>query len=385
MLPCVPVAFTITDQGQVVLGWTIAYVKENFGDDVIYGDTDSIMPKAAGMTVQQAWDRMFQVADAINKDIFDQWKPMKLAPEKVMFFSLFLAPKRYITGYFGKRPPDDVKQPRPDYIMYKGVEMVRRDNAAFVPPAFKACMEKLFFDRDTPGAIQVIKKLVEDIRLDRLPIDSYILSKSLRGDYTNEQPHAMLAKRIEKRSPGEGPAIGSRVPYVIVNNGEKKNAHRAEDPLYALENKIPIDREYYIRKQIEGPLERILTHFGINMVNLLASTKIKQSAASGGALSKFFKVKIPCWYCKKPVPPISSHKRLCPDCHASEEVMRLYKLEYYQNYETAIEEVNKAMERCQQCQGPDGDPEACYAKDCKDFYRRKVSQQKLKEVEQEMK
>ncbi|MES1903776.1 MAG: DNA polymerase delta catalytic subunit, partial [Paramarteilia canceri] len=51
--------------------------------------------------------------------------------------------------------------------------------------------------------------------------------------------------------------MGDRVPYVIVASGSKKLFEKAEDPIYALENDIPIDTEYYLTNQLSKPLIRI--------------------------------------------------------------------------------------------------------------------------------
>ena len=44
----------------------------------------------------------------------------------------------------------------------------------------------------------------------------------LKDDYTNPQPHAVLAERMRKRDPSTAPNVGDRVPYVIIR-GDKSN------------------------------------------------------------------------------------------------------------------------------------------------------------------
>ncbi len=68
----------------------------------------------------------------------------------------------------------------------------------------------------------------------------------------------MLAEKKMKRDGIEGtPEIGDRIPYIMVlfqciNQvaGVKgsRNFDNAEDPLYVLENDIPIDFNYYLEK-----------------------------------------------------------------------------------------------------------------------------------------
>ena len=49
-----------------------------------------------------------------------------------------------------------------------------------------------------------------------------------------------------------------RVPYVIIKGVKGAAAYeKAEDPIYVLENNIPIDSKYYLENQLSKPLMRI--------------------------------------------------------------------------------------------------------------------------------
>ena len=57
---------------------------------------------------------------------------------------------------------------------------------------------------------------------------------------------------------GSAPALGDRVAYVIVKGIKGAAAYeKSEDPLYVLENNIPIDTKYYLENQLSKPLMRI--------------------------------------------------------------------------------------------------------------------------------
>lgn len=63
---------------------------------------------------------------------------------------------------------------------------------------------------------------------------------------------------MRKRDPGSAPNLGDRVPYVIIAGAKKTAAYmKSEDPIYVLENNIPIDTQYYLDNQISKPLVRI--------------------------------------------------------------------------------------------------------------------------------
>jgi DNA polymerase elongation subunit (family B) len=73
---------------------------------------------------------------------------------------------------------------------------------------------------------------------------------------------------------GSAPALGDRVAYVIVKGARGAAAYeKSEDPLYVLENNIPIDTKYYLDNQLSKPLMRIFEPIlGEKAQSLRAST-----------------------------------------------------------------------------------------------------------------
>jgi len=70
------------------------------------------------------------------------------------------------------------------------------------------------------------------------------------------------------------PSIGTRIPFVIVA-GKGLFVDRAEDPDYVREHNVHIDVDYYVKKQILPPVERILGVFGVNVSSLDFDSKQK--------------------------------------------------------------------------------------------------------------
>ena len=90
-----------------------------------------------------------------------------------------------------------------------------------------------------------------------------VITKSLgrgqnREDYQQKQVHVELQERMRIRNPGTQPSNGDRVPYVMIKSLKKsQNYDKGEDPLYVLENNLTIDQDWYIERQLQGPLLRI--------------------------------------------------------------------------------------------------------------------------------
>ena len=63
---------------------------------------------------------------------------------------------------------------------------------------------------------------------------------------------------MRRRDAGSAPNLGDRVPYIIIASSKGTPAYmKAEDPIFVLENNVPIDTQYYLDNQLAKPLIRI--------------------------------------------------------------------------------------------------------------------------------
>ena len=94
-----------------------------------------------------------------------------------------------------------------------------------------------------------------------MDISQLVITKELtktEKEYAAKQAHVELANKMRKRDAGTAPKLGDRVPYVIIAAAKNTPAYqKAEDPIYVLENNIPIDALYYLENQLNKPLVRI--------------------------------------------------------------------------------------------------------------------------------
>ena len=95
--------------------------------------------------------------------------------------------------------------------------------------------------------------------MNKMDLSKLVITKQLtktedQYESGNKQAHVTLAARIKKRDPGMAPAVGDRVPYVMIKGVAGAKAYdKAEDPIYVLENNIPIDTTWYL----EPPASRV--------------------------------------------------------------------------------------------------------------------------------
>lgn len=89
----------------------------------------------------------------------------------------------------------------------------------------------------------------------------FLAGQSISRDiekYDTKTAHVELAKKMRKRDPATAPGVGDRVPYVIIKAAKGARTYeKAEEPIYALENNIPIDFQHYLTHQLGQPLMRL--------------------------------------------------------------------------------------------------------------------------------
>ena len=258
-LPCLEISQSVTAFGRTMIAFTKEQVEQKytiengyeFNSEVIYGDTDSVMVKFGVKTVAEAMELGKEAADFVSVQFV---KPIKLEFEKVYFPYLLINKKRYAGLYF-------TKAEKYDKMDCKGIETVRRDNAPLVANLINTCLQKILIDRNPNGAVDYAKQIISDLLCARIDISQLVITKELtktEKEYAAKQAHVELAKKMAKRDQGTAPKLGDRVPFVICAAAKGTPAYeKAEDPIYVLENSLPIDTEYYLTNQLKNPLLRI--------------------------------------------------------------------------------------------------------------------------------
>ena len=213
-------------------------------------------------------------------------------------------------------------------------------------------------------------------------------AKDKKDEYKGKQAHVELAERMRKRDAGSAPGLGDRVAYVIVKGAAgAKNYERSEDPIYVLENNIPIDTKYYLDNQLSKPLGRIFEPIlGEKKAGQLLTGEhtrsISIAAPTLGGLTKFAKRTLTCMGCKKPLTSKSEAAgAVCSDCRP-----RIGEL-----YEKTMQKVSdlevrfgRLWTQCQRCQGSMHCEVICSSKDCPIYYMRMKTKKDVEDAGKEL-
>jgi len=389
VLPCLDISSSVTAFGRTMIDHTKKMVEEKYciengyahNAQVIYGDTDSVMVKFGVDTVPEAMRLGQEAADLVSATFT---KPIKLEFEKVYYPYLLMNKKRY-AGLYWTSPE------KYDKLDAKGIETVRRDNCGLVRQLVETSLRTILIDGSVPKAIEIAQKAVSDLLQNKIDLSLLVITKSLgRGahaeDYAVKQAHVELAERMRKRDPTTAPGSGDRVPYVIVSGSKGAKAYeRSEDPLFALENNLSIDAQYYIEHQLQLPLLRI---FGPIMgddskaQSLLFSgahtRKLHTPTPQGNALAKFVTKSLRCMGCKA----IIKAGLLCEHCQ--KEKAADVVIEQMQEFRQKEEEYNRLWTQCQRCQGSLLEPVICSNRDCEIFYRRAKARKEVQIAQEQL-
>jgi DNA polymerase I len=261
------IANSITSFGRETIKKTKDYIEEKYKYRVVYGDTDSVMVKVPFEDLEE----MKKAGEDVAKNVTSALKGvMELDFEKAFKRFLPLTKKRYAAWCFEVANGGWLEK-----METKGIETVRRDWCDLTSETIEKVLEIILKENDIKLAVKYFKKVVDEMVAGKIPIKKLIITKTMTKKaegYDGIQPHAELAKKMNKRSPAEAPGVGDRIGYVIIK-GLDLLSRRAEDPIYVMERGLEIDPKYYIENQLLPPLERIFDALGISKTELLGKGK----------------------------------------------------------------------------------------------------------------
>ena len=189
-LPNKRIAAAVTACGREMIAHSKKCAEEWYDCEVVYGDTDSIYVKfKSDLKGQDHMNYVFKVAPECSDRISETFKkPIELEFEKVMYPFILFSKKRYASLYW-------TNPLKFDYIDYKGIQVVRRDNCEYVRENSKKIFEYILknekvlnYEFDNVAEVietskeyarEKIRKLVNS----EVPMKQLMLSKSLRSGY----------------------------------------------------------------------------------------------------------------------------------------------------------------------------------------------------------
>ena len=281
-LPEKRIASSVTKYGRYMITQTKAKVENHpvwgrggHHATCIYGDTDSVfihMPRSLvnGANENELMANAHRIGEEMASYITNIFlPPNELEYEKSYSSFLLLCKKRYAGHKFepGHKPS----------LQIKGLEAARRDYAPLLVETQKTMLNILLLERNVQKACDYVADTVYKLMNNQIPLEKFIMSKKLSkapGDYNAPAAHVNLALRLTKENPDQAPVAGDRVDFVIFNSSSPKVSHSACLPSEIMSEKYTINVNYYLDKQLRGPLLRILEKVVDNPRDLFKCTSI---------------------------------------------------------------------------------------------------------------
>jgi len=283
ILPCVPIAATVTCEGRHMIEQTKELVEREFsGAKVRYGDTDSVMVefdmkgKMGKEALEYSWKLGEEAARKCNM-IFKSPKNLEL--EKVYSPYILYSKKRYAAKMWTQDKNGEMKM---DCVDVKGLQLVRRDNIPFVREVSKEVLNIILESNNPEAAKNLAHERAVELLDGRVPLEKLVLSQKLADQYkSNNLPHVRVRDKIKSREPGSEPQSGDRVQFVIIEtkNANHKQFEKSEDPRWVQEHNLKLDYHYYFTNKFMIPVCDLLEPLINNPKETLFGDLLKRTKA----------------------------------------------------------------------------------------------------------
>lgn len=266
-----PIAALVTAKGRETLQRTVEIAQNDIGLDVIYGDTDSIMINTC-IKSNSDLSQVRQLGERVKREVNKQYRTLELEIDGIFRAMLLLKKKKYAAKTIEQLPNGDVKYGEE----LKGLDLVRRDWCVQSRETGRYVTSQILSGEDSEVVLHNINSHLEELatkmRQNKLPIESYIITKGLSkhpNDYPDAKslPHVYVAKNMLKHDRPVN--TGDHIPYVITSPLEPDEGkesgpvpsfvERARHPeeIARSDGVLKPDFEWYLTQQILPPIARL--------------------------------------------------------------------------------------------------------------------------------
>lgn len=271
---------------------------------VVYGDTDSVMPKLVRFHKQlsnAAWEAVgTYCSDRITERFTELFRSMGypepmivLEYEKLYHGFLLISKKRYAG--------DKVEPGKPAKITVSGLDPIRRDKPKLLRDTYTHLLEIFIRRNDSVAAMAYLNDVLLSVLENRRPIEDYVYTTQVKRAYANPD---ILGHQLKLRGKEQGSPIesGERVSFYYGKPRTPKLAAGLKAEMYFHNSPRPGQSppcRYHLIKFLRKPLTEMLSHFthmeGVEMqkVNDMFKSYMERTmvCASNRSIDSFFKPK----------------------------------------------------------------------------------------------
>lgn len=262
-----PLAMLVTNKGREILMNT-RQLAESMSLLVVYGDTDSVMIDSGCDNYAGA----LEIGNNFKKLVNERYRLLEIDIDNVFKKLLLHAKKKYAA----LNASIDKEGKEHTVLEVKGLDMKRREYCPLSKDVSVHVLNTILSDQDPETALQGTYEYLEGIRTqveqNEIRMDRYKINTKLSKDPNaypggKNMPAVQVALRMRKN--GRVVKAGTVITFVITKqedeDPEQKNPAlpvaeraRALNEVMIKGNGLKPDPEYYLEKQIFGPVERLL-------------------------------------------------------------------------------------------------------------------------------
>lgn len=228
-MPEKKIAAAVCAEGRRMIQECKVHVESTYDCDVVYGDTDSIyvrfnseLPFGSIERRKYIFNISEKAANTCTK-LFN--KPVEMEFEKVMDPFVLYSKKRYACLIY-------TNIENYDYIDFKGIQVVRRDNCTLIKEKSKEIFNLILLDKNKDLAITKAREFTQNLLDGNIPIKELIISKSLKGRGSYEFDKQAICKKCGKRYYEEIVELGKiKKQYSISPLLEEENSRESKSVL----------------------------------------------------------------------------------------------------------------------------------------------------------
>ena len=257
LLPLIEAAMAVTAKGREMIGKVKDHLINKYGAIIIYGDTDSTMPRFPHLD-DKPWEEKYAFWKSLEQELSDLFPGrIALEMEKVMRIICF-APKMYAYLRYDKdgNLPND-----PTKVEAKGIVLARRDGTPWARSHYRAIIFNILWNY-SPYIAEQIKSMESSfdmivnaaLELQEGRVDWQDLAKINEVSTKLKSPIAALSNHL--RQMGRPAQAGDRLRYLICDiPGAKKvgDKMRTDDEFLEsqkTDNPLRLDVNYYLENAL---------------------------------------------------------------------------------------------------------------------------------------
>ncbi len=160
-----------------------------------------------------------------------------------------------------------------------GMEAIRGDWSLLAKNVQNRVLELVLEDRNPSRALSYVTGLVKDLTSVKLPLNSFVIWKTLTkrpDDYDVHAPHVEAARKLVKE--GWSVSAGDKVGFVIVKRPGK--LFQKAEP-YFNASVDDLDYDYYVQNQVLPVAARVLSVFGITEKGIVDGRGVQGTLSAG--------------------------------------------------------------------------------------------------------